>query len=515
MANSAIVSANALDTSLLSLSLLGDVAAPTNLAQAAIRETYQWLGREGVSRADYELAVVQTAGVAYPNESGLAVTESILRTKTPNFIAGGLALMLPGAIGRRMAQTVEHAWMVTTAVVVSRFRSLGDIPRLLMEMILLGEKMTVPRQSPKAGIIRAKLMKVLSKFVDSIALNVVNQGHDVTDFPVELRGQCQYHLTGERDFAEIATALQKPEKRYVLFCERFEADIILWILNHFDGTLEVTLSRKKVFIRHQPHSARHLDIMVEKSCSDASCQMERPKMELFELLSSGAPSSLNKSSGFTPGKSGDKPESWLPPARRRALYDIHWELAHITEYQSSGRQGRYQHKMLQDTEIKRTREIAKGVLRFIMALPLSPIPYPDRGHQMEFEVFQGHDDDDDGSAVPALRLGHLFKRSPIIVHDFGEDVHRDTASHVFIAPHMPGLLGTWTDFPEIQTFLDDIGRQCGCLTCGDAQSSRKDTACLRTGRCDFLVAFLVFSVIGIPYLMRRSRRHQPLTPFVS
>ena len=223
-----------LDVSLVNVDLgrtLLDLVSGRNPVPSAALDILKWLGREKINDSDYQYCVKQTAGLAYPNEVGLVVKERLLQ-RTPSKV-GGLSLVRPGAVGRWMVMSHEHCYMVTTTLVFARYRGLNYVPRLLCEMFLASENVSETHPSIPESVVRMRLTRVLSKVTDSIALNVMNVGHSVNDFPERLRGHCSNHLTDEKDFAKIAVHLTRNKHQTLLFCERFQADLLLWILNHW------------------------------------------------------------------------------------------------------------------------------------------------------------------------------------------------------------------------------------------------------------------------------------------
>ena len=224
------------DVSLLNLDLgqvvMGALGSDGTI-RGITRDIVKWLGRERINESDYDYCLQRTSGVAYPNEVGEALKERIFHSSGPKAIPG-LRLVSSGAVGRWMALSKEHSYMVTTTVVVSRFRKVSAIPQLLCDMAFAHGDLKNTKTGPPAPVIRMRLLGVISKVVESISLNVTNLGHNVNDFPDELKGQCQRHLLDTRSFAMIAAELQKyrGDVHLVLVCEvRADAEESPLLLN--------------------------------------------------------------------------------------------------------------------------------------------------------------------------------------------------------------------------------------------------------------------------------------------
>ena len=493
MANSALstnVSGGKLELSLLNLDLLSDAASPTGLAQSAVREIYQWLGREGVSRSEFEFCVKQTASLAFPNENGLALTERILRYRAPNVFAGSLALVLPGAIGRRMAQTLEHSYIVTTTVVLARFQPLSTIPNLFCELVFATDKSKDTNHAVLEGLIRLRLMKVLSKIVDSIALNVVNQGYDVPDFPEELKKQCQRHKTPSAIFARLITELQRPQINLILICERFQADVVLWLLNHFNGNLEIWVQRKRLLIWERSYSRQQIQVLVELQCDveatqqdpSNSCRYLEPRIDLYERLENGRHTFGPSSRGYTRPKFYDK---YHQPARRRPLYDIRW----YGRYGSVllGKKDPYSNE-LGFNDMASIWIIVKGILKWLMLVPTVKAEEWSRNHRsLDLDITLQPEQQGRGRHI---RLGSLFKRWPSIIA--GDDGSAPSPPHIRFNAPGAAVTSALCDgstfemgarFPDIHEFVEQIIQRCDCTEYEDQDLNghMKFSECLGVG----------------------------------
>ena len=229
----------------------------------------QWLGRERIDEADFTYCLEQSRGIAYPNEHGLAIRQSILQNENKLAKVGGLDLITAGAVGRWMSFSQDHAYMVTTVAVATKYQGIDYAAQLLRELVL-HKKYGFVRQadvklSNSFAVDRARLMGVITKIVESIALNVINPDHTLSDVPEELRSLC-VHLTSAKVFADVCSIILRTEEDMMLLCTRFQGALLLWMMAHFEGTIEVSVAGKDRYRRSSPYSNRRLVMVVQDTC---------------------------------------------------------------------------------------------------------------------------------------------------------------------------------------------------------------------------------------------------------
>lgn len=148
----------------------------------AVSEVLQWLARERIEKAEYIYCVEQAAGITFPNEDGLQLRQKILNSERRLQKVAGLKLVMSGAVGRSLALDPAYCYMVSTVAAIMTHHDYEYTVDALCEMI-------ADRGRREAGvnysysIHRIRLKPVLSKIVESIALNVVNAGHDLGGLP--------------------------------------------------------------------------------------------------------------------------------------------------------------------------------------------------------------------------------------------------------------------------------------------------------------------------------------------
>ena len=85
-------------------------------------EVVEWLAREKLDKSSYDYAINLSRGAAYPNERGLEIQQHIKRSEARIIKADGFQLARSGSIGRWLAFSDDHCYLVTTVAAVSRFR---------------------------------------------------------------------------------------------------------------------------------------------------------------------------------------------------------------------------------------------------------------------------------------------------------------------------------------------------------------------------------------------------------
>ena len=461
------------DVSLLNLDLTRTLLDTQGPVRAVIRDVFKWLGREGIDEADYQYCVERTAGLAYPNENGRILRQQIIETDRRPAVIAGIATIQSGAVGRYMASSEQHAYIVTTTVIASRFRSLEDLPTLLCEIVLANIDIEESKTGPPIDIIRMRLLSVLSKVIDSISLNVVNVGHSVTDFPASLQDCCESHRTDPSDFGRIVKELQRYGNRLVLLLERVFADLLLWIINHYQGYLEISVANKILHRQGLPKGRSRLEILIEKQCdaesntgdTKHSCQYVRPKIELFEQLGEETGSHFVNRLGYA-RVAADR--AAYQPAMRQNLYSMRYS---VSCYEAS----MCDLKLLDSRSDNLVLWIAKQIVAWLVDLPLSiPQRYNEYQEELSFKVHvqstRGYEQ------KKMVRLGHLLSRSPAILNRNVEPPG-DTKEFKF-EPHeleFPGEQQYFREmslssrlcerFPDIQSFMEILRQKCNCIWC--------------------------------------------------
>lgn len=147
-----------------------------------------------------------------------------------------------------MAFDLDYCYIVTTMAAVMIHHEYQYVTDALCNMILDGgrgggrEDGNVDRSY---SIQKARLKPVLSKIIESIALNVVNSGHNVTPLPIEIPGLF-IHIASASTFTAAVMAVQRSRNNILLYCGCFLGDIFLWLMAHFDRIIELSMLARKI-----------------------------------------------------------------------------------------------------------------------------------------------------------------------------------------------------------------------------------------------------------------------------
>ncbi|KAL8655271.1 MAG: hypothetical protein Q9226_003112 [Calogaya cf. arnoldii] len=132
---------------------------------------------------------------------------------------------------------------------------------------------------------RASIRAIIIKVVESISLNITNAGHQVDVIPQEL-ASLRVHVLDDTNFAAIAMQLQNASGDLLLKAERYPGDIVLWILNHFGGKVEVYVESVKIYEVTLGSRSRGVTIIIAGRCSDdhGRCDGRSCPVELAEMI---------------------------------------------------------------------------------------------------------------------------------------------------------------------------------------------------------------------------------------
>ena len=445
--NSQIYStANYLGLTKSALDLINSSSPVTKLAHSIIR----WMGRECISESDFNYCLERSTALAFPNEHGLQIRKSILESESKIAKVGGLHLIAAGAIGRWMTFSQDHVYMVTTVAAVTKFQSILFASTVLCELVLadMAQSLDEGETYRSHAVNRARLMGVLSKVTDSISLNVVNSGHGLGDLPAELQPFC-VHLVGASLYARLILQISRSTTDLLLLCDRFQGDIILWVLTHYEGNIEVSVAGENKFRRNGSSSKRRFTMIVKAVCQEG-CHKASHYVELSEHFGGTWTRLL---------QGRDDPTMRVSPAQRLPLYTL------APEDNSAKRD------ILNREELYKIRVLAQ---RFVLWLMDVPLTVKDDFRAVGFEAAF--------DCVPAdiqLRIGDILLRVPELLHDLlGKGLGSLTPvsfirpkagksqdSDMLYDPDLQPLSTLCSSFPALSDLLKEISNRCKCRIC--------------------------------------------------
>ena len=220
---------------------LVNLANPVGAVVEYTRDLLRWLERSGLDEANFERCMTEAQGLAYPNKNGMILSGSVAKAdaRLIRLKKGQLPLELTfsGALGRYIVKEPDVCYMASTTACLLTHHDLDYAKSALTSMILdRGGHQTETKYTYEVW--RAPTRAVISRLVESIFLNISNAGHQAESLPPEL-ADLHVHLVDDTNFAAIVMQVQRTTNDLVLQADRFPGDVVLWLLNYFEGYLEV------------------------------------------------------------------------------------------------------------------------------------------------------------------------------------------------------------------------------------------------------------------------------------
>ena len=213
----------------------------SNPIMHAVIEMSQWLGREKLNRHELQDCLSKARGAAFPNMTAELLLDDV-RKGTHTMVAGPFFPQASGSLGRLMANDPNLSWMVTTVTCLFQFHSASEVNRCVRDLIVAAVRKESDAEVGCHDPSRVHLGRVVDKIVSSIWFNVVSAGRMTVQLPEELTSICGngHHLESP-DFATVVEALRSGKPRLMVRSQHLLYNIVLWLLYHFDGFLQVVV----------------------------------------------------------------------------------------------------------------------------------------------------------------------------------------------------------------------------------------------------------------------------------
>ncbi|MCJ1325813.1 hypothetical protein MMC10_002476 [Thelotrema lepadinum] len=366
---------------------------------------------------------------------------------------------------------------------------------VLLNMIIYGNRsLDTSGNRSTAEVLRtvhlSRLQSVLSKVVESITINIINAGHSLGDLPEELKLFC-VHLVDEKTFAKIVSKTHQAETDILLLCDRFQGDILLWVIAHFEGLIEVSIAGDEVFRSTNPHGTRKFLMIVREKCTQTCQHKTNYRVELSRLHEGKwINTSQHQCMAFS------RPSN----VHRQPLYDL-------DRLESVGKKD-----ILNRDERYRIKTLVQRTVLWMMDAPLQkiftqlPVVYPIIGFGLgsPSEIADGE-----------IFLGEVLYRWPEIIHDLSTKKSGHVAPMVFVPrdnddsespdeaqqPVVHPLSVFCYCFPAFSDFMKEISERCKCRACNNDYSIDEcKEGCLReaaAGRFFILIGHAVADGFGV------------------
>jgi hypothetical protein len=281
------LAARALD---LTLALVHATSSSDKIIRGAW-EIGQWLGRERLNQYELQDCMLKAKGLVLPNENALELFDGIIEGME-NKRVGPLFLQQSGSLGRLLAGDPNLSWLVSTIACLFQFhRDEQFVSNAVTAFILFSEEAQHKAGSGGMGDslfrkpVQTQIRPVLNKIVTSVWYNVINAGCDTILLPPELLAVCpKKHYLDVEDFARVTYTLYAHcTTKAILRLQHLLADVILWLLLHYDGHLIVNVGGEIVYEKHFGNQGKELEVYVKARCPQSEpCKVAF--MQKYEIL---------------------------------------------------------------------------------------------------------------------------------------------------------------------------------------------------------------------------------------
>lgn len=471
-----------------SFNLTGALLNIINPASAVMdysRELLKWLSRQGLDENVFEETMTLARGLAYPNANGCQIRESIEKAnnRLRTIKACPLPLVFSGSLGRLMVQEPEFCYMVSTVASLITYHDL-EFAKTALPLMILDQGGHEKMIKTKHRVQRAPVGAVISKLVDSIYLNVINTGHSVGSLPTELR-HLHVHLLDEAAFAATAMEIQRASGDLILMIDWFLADIIMWILNHFEGLLEISVNRQILLSQKLGSMAQNLSILIKNTCVEGQDECRKLDSDIFlaEVIGDSTRTLLRD----------DRGQKFQPRSfARQTLYSTESPMSTTAVSYTSHKSSLNRNE--RNCVVDAAREISNWLLH---------VPLESKGVTVGFNLMVNPMEESKSDQAGKLLIADLFASYPTLCHP--KNSGRKTGNSFVSDPmsqsvessskHSPpewrfdeseGPTGRYKPyevirhFPIVQSLLDEVQSRCPCPNCipsGPLRSSKR--GCLR------------------------------------
>ena len=458
---------------------LVNLANPAGIITGYTRDLLRWLERSGVDETRFEDCMKRAQCLAYPNKNGMVLSASVARAdeRLQKIKMGQmpLAIVFSQALGRYIIRDPDLSYMASTTACLLTHHDLSYAKSALTSMILdKGGHETETKYNYEVW--RTPFRAVISSVVESIFLNISNPGHQTADFPPEL-ANLHAHLLDDTNFAAIVMQVQTTSTDLVLQADRFPADIVLWLLNHFEGHFELYVKSAKVLDAKLGLHTRRITTIVQETCSEdhEACDGRSWPVVLAEIVD-GEPCRL---------VGGSSSKDLKPRSHQRQKLYITDDLINTTYTSDKVHLGREERN-----EIKHA---ARRITQWLMHVPINVKDWPQLVNfcfKSELEL------DEDRDRSLDFDIGRLLSRSPRILQERTGESTR--SSPIFRRPpwHGSPISSQNTDpeqwgsettpeevlknFPCAEQLLENMQKSCRCPNCrSEGSLSRSKRGCLR------------------------------------
>jgi hypothetical protein len=337
---------------------------------------------------------------------------------------------------------------------------------------------------------KSRLLPVVGKIVESITLNVVNCSGNFDAIPAELLNK-RSHRIDSHTFAAAAMAISRSSGDVIIRCNRFLADLYVWLLSHIEGDISLSTAGKISHRATFERPLRSVTMLADEACSEEHDEIASALV--ISLNVGGAISTLLRHTADHAEIGG----SCLKI--RQSLYDL----------LGQNRAGRIK-KTLTPQELCEVIVAGQSIVRWLMNRPAFLYD------SFQFVYSTQLDDDRAQSDIHVPTVDTLLGRWPAICN---EDFGPGTSTYNF---EVPNHLGKDNDlnaetisvrdvlncFPHARAIVEHACTRCQCTSCrtevsgtGQNHGVVSKPGCLAYLAEDYLCLFIAHAIadgFGIP-----------------
>ena len=421
----------------------------------------KWIARERLSETEFDYCITLMHGLVFPNEKGLEIRKNLSLGNGDSQSLCNLRLASTGSIGRMLAWNPEFVYMVTTVAALMTYHRPEDAIEVLCCMATQVQVRQKDQQdhdsrwSSPYSPQKARIRPVVTKIVESIAINIVNVGKDFSRLTEDLKDHCIHVMPASTLAALAMGVVREHDKDLVIYSSRLYGDLLAWLFAHYAGTVRISIEGIIIYEQSLGDSSTVLTFFVRDGCTiNKDSHLRSSKIEMS--VSSGSSfKTIFKNSTFITQKN---PE----PTHRKQLYSID-QAIHPTG-----------HDVLRHQHVHDIKVTAQVFAEWLLEVPLFPLSKD----ELSFGVLLDGSEEIlsaetcSGSQIKTFSAGQLLRRWPSIGHlklgsltkarsifdclDLRVESYEDlqfTIEHIVAS------------FPVLRDLMENLQKDCHCHDC--------------------------------------------------
>lgn len=287
-------------------------------------ELFEWVGRQRLSKSEVQWTLEICQSVALPNDEGMTVLDAMAgRIAKPSSFRE-IELIMPNSLGRSVMADPRLTWLATSVAVLLKDQNLTYTWLTLSELLVHSK---LSEGDPLTSLYMMRVRNVVTKMVDSIAMNSVNLGPGANQtlglermrtLPQQLEHLPKHTIQPEQLGRSICAILKADASELIVQMDYCVSDLIAWLYYHWHGTLMVYIGNKTIFEQVVGGLGRILRLTV----TNPHCQQGCPEDGHEGTIRVASYKDFDT----------DYPDSW--GARCRFKTNSSWDGAHSGSYPS-------------------------------------------------------------------------------------------------------------------------------------------------------------------------------------